>query len=116
MIFSAGGRFLAQIAQGDLPSTLNADTQHSLRGITPVLLSLVAVVALVVFWAVYIRKSPRTRRRGALLDGEADSGRLSSSGRRRRRRNRERRPRNPTRAETGGLPPAGSANVDDDSL
>ena len=117
MTLSASNLLLAAIAQGDLPSSLNTDAQLSLRGIVPILLVIAVVVGLIVFWAVYVRKSPRERQRGALLDGDSDSGRISSSGRRRRRRRaKERRPRNPTRAETGGLPPAGSAGVDDPSL
>jgi hypothetical protein len=117
MNLSACSLLLAATAPGDLPSTLNTNAQISLRGIVPVLLGIAAVLAVVMFWAVYIRKSPRERQRGALLDGESDTGRMSSSGRRRRRRrNRERRPRNPTRAETGGLPPAGAGSGDPTAL
>ncbi len=59
-------------------------------------------------WAVFIRK-----RKQDLADWRLQESRHSSSHhsdgsghRRRRRRRREHRPRNPTLAETGGLPPA----------
>ncbi|MCL4788629.1 MAG: hypothetical protein KJ070_17850 [Verrucomicrobia bacterium] len=68
---------------------------------------LVAIGLLV--WAGAIRKRHRRRsaphrphyERGSGGDHESHH----SSGRRRRRRRREHRPRNPTLAETGGLPP-----------
>lgn len=53
-----------------LPNALPTQAQDSLRGVIPVLLAIVAVVAAVLFWAVFLRKSPRTHRRGALLEGE----------------------------------------------
>jgi len=96
-----------------LPQALPTPTQGSLRGLAPVLVVLVLLIGVLVFWAVFLRKSPRTRHRGALVDGEVSGGRYSSSGRRRRRRrHRDRRPTNPTRAEAGGLPPAGSGGTD----
>ncbi|MBN8248371.1 MAG: hypothetical protein J0L84_13130, partial [Verrucomicrobia bacterium] len=95
-----------------LPQALPTQAQGSLRGLAPVLVALVVLVAGLVVWAVFLRQSPRTRRRGALVDGEVSGGRMSSSGRRRRRRRRERRPMNPTRAEAGGLPPTGSGGAD----
>ncbi len=118
MNLSACSLLLAATAQGDLPSSLNTNAQLSLRGVVPVLLAIAAVVGIIVFWAVYVRKSPRERQRGALLDGGAEGGRMSSSGhrRRRRRRDKDRRPRNPTRAETGGLPPAGAGGGDPTAL
>lgn len=95
-----------------LPNALPTQTQQSLRGVLPVLVSVFAVLALVVIWAVFVRRSPTARRRGALLEGEPPGGRHSSSGRRRRRRRRDHRPSNPTRAETGGMPPVGSGGAD----
>jgi len=95
-----------------LPQALPTQAQGSLRGLAPVLVALLFLVGVLMFWAVFLRKSPRTRRRGALVDGEVTGGRISSSGRRRRRRRRERRPTNPSRAEAGGLPPAGAGGAD----
>ncbi|MBL9175372.1 MAG: hypothetical protein JNL10_17660 [Verrucomicrobiales bacterium] len=94
-----------------LPNALPTQTRDSLRGVLPVMVAVLAVVVVVVFWAVFLRKSPATRRRGYLVDGDAPGGRHSSSGRRRRRRRREHRTSNPTRAETGGLPPAGAGGT-----
>ncbi|MCW5558133.1 MAG: hypothetical protein KIT22_09930 [Verrucomicrobiae bacterium] len=95
-----------------LPQALPTQSQGALRGLAPVLGTLVLLIGALVFWAVFLRQSPRTRRRGALVEGEVPGGRYSSSGRRRRRRHRQRRPTNPTRAEAGGLPPAGSGGAD----
>lgn len=70
-----------------------------------VLMAILVVVLFVVLWAVFIRKPARASERGRLVaakDGESDSG--SGSGGRRRRRKRDHRGRNPTLAETGGLP------------
>lgn len=94
-----------------LPQGLPAEAQGSLRGLMPVLVAVFAVLALSVIWAVFLRKPPGARRRGVLVEGEV-SDRSTGLGRRRRRRRRERRPTNPTRAETGGLPPAGAGGVD----
>jgi flagellar biosynthesis/type III secretory pathway M-ring protein FliF/YscJ len=81
--------------------------------------ALLLVVLLVVGWAVFIRK--RTRRRlgrhhahhrerygpdrSAALNGDAHSGESGQHRKRRHRRHRHRQ-RNPTLAESGGLPPA----------
>lgn len=94
-----------------LPNALPMQTQMSIRGVLPVVLSVLLVLTAVVFWAVFFRKSPNARRRGALLDGDSPGAHHSNSSRRRRRR-REHRPSNPTRAETGGLPPAGTGGSD----
>jgi hypothetical protein len=68
-----------------------------------VLMAVLGVLLLFVVWAVFIRKPGRGRRR--------ERGRLTSAappaepgGKSRRRRRRSER-RNPTLAETGGLPP-----------
>ena len=85
-----------------------------------VLLGAVGVVTLVVLlWAVYLRKRPSDRShrhrhqhhhhsapsdtRSSNNDDSFESG--ERRYRRKRRRRREHRPRNPTLAETGGLPP-----------
>ncbi len=81
-------------------------------------LGAVSVVTLCIFiWAAYIRKRPRERShrhhhrshsqadpngKPASFESEQDSERRY---RKKRRRRREHRPRNPTLAETGGLPP-----------
>lgn len=72
--------------------------------IARVMFAVLAVVVLVIGWAVFLRKPARHRERGRLVDAappEKESG--SKSGRRRHRR-RMHRGRNPTLAETGGLP------------
>jgi hypothetical protein len=76
------------------------------------------VTLLVVLWAVYLRKRPRQHQHhhhhhhshsspaalSSSENGEPDPGE-EKRYRRKRRRRREHRPRNPTLAETGGLPP-----------
>ena len=74
-----------------------------------------AVILLIVLYINFFHKmkGERTRRHrhsgsgtGASADGEAASGEGGTRVRRRKRkRRREHRPRNPTLAETGGLPP-----------
>jgi uncharacterized membrane protein YqiK len=74
-----------------------------------VLMAVLVVVLVVVLWAVFIRRPARAAERGRLVeakDGESNSA--SGSGGRRRRRKRDHRGRNPTLAETGGLPEAKS--------
>ena len=73
---------------------------------TITLIIVAAVGLLCVLWAVFLRKSDRSPGRGAIVDGPKGG----SSGRRRRRRKDKRRPRNPTRADVGGLPPIGSGD------
>ncbi|MFM8420079.1 MAG: hypothetical protein ACKOEQ_08150 [Verrucomicrobiota bacterium] len=66
-------------------------------------MAVLAVLLLAVVWAVFIRKPGRGRRRerGRLTSAPPPAG---SGGKSRRRRRRSER-RNPTLAETGGLPP-----------
>jgi hypothetical protein len=73
--------------------------------VAAVLMAVFVVVLLVVLWAVFIRKPARSAERGRLVD-KSPSGSAESSGRggRRRRKKREHAGRNPTLAETGGLP------------
>jgi len=69
-----------------------------------VLMSVLAVVLLVVLWAVFVRRPARAAERGRLVaTAPAASGGQASDGKRRRRK-KERRGRNPTLSETGGLP------------
>ena len=85
-----------------------------------ILLGAVSIVVLIVFiWAVYIRKTPRRHSHHhhhhhhsssqSNIDTDSDQQDPNANEerryRRKRRRRREHRPRNPTLAETGGLPP-----------
>jgi hypothetical protein len=95
--------------------TLSAGAREQL-----ILLGVVAIVTMwLVVWALFFRKSHRRRHRhhhghhssqGAVNEAAAanSDGDLSQPRERRkwRRRRREHHPRNPTLAETGGLPPA----------
>ena len=70
-----------------------------------IVVGVLIILALVLFlWAKFVRKSHRRHVSGMLYKKESRTG--SGFGpRRRRRRHRGHRPRNPTLAETGGLPP-----------
>ncbi len=92
-------------------------------------LGAVAVVTLLLFiWAAYFRKRPHRHshhhhhhhsddaEEASNSDSAVDSEWLGSGDRRyrrKRRRRREHRPRNPTLAETGGLPPVRSERPPD---
>ncbi len=80
-----------------LPSTdlLGARSGYS-QDLIPILLAGLAVAVIVVIWALVFRSRPRNRH--AFQTG------LPSPTRKRRSKRTERR--NPTLAETGGLPPA----------
>ena len=80
--------------------------------------ALALLTLLLVLWAVYIRKTPRRHSHhhykypapaeNKSADSVSQDGPDSGSERRyrrKRRRRRQHRPRNPTLAETGGLPP-----------
>ena len=82
--------------------------------ITVVLGIVLALTAIVFFWAIFIRKRPK-QVRGALVLERAprhskNQESHGASGRRKRRKRRPDHPdnwgRNPTLSETGGLPPA----------
>ena len=100
--------FLAQIDLNEM--TLS---WHKLSGSTRdglvVAGALLAVTLIVTTWAVFIRKRKRRASRHAddykRAPIESSSSAAGSKGRKWRRRRREHRPRNPTLAETGGLPP-----------
>jgi hypothetical protein len=77
-----------------------------------------AVILIILLWATFIRKRSRRRREhqhsryrfsrpgeAAEVQTEEDEDPPSEKRRRRRRSGRRHRPRNPTLAETGGLPP-----------
>ena len=79
--------------------------------------TLVLLTLVLVCWAAFLRKRPRQHSHHHHHHHHRSSGKSESPGadagqsqdgerrRRRRRRRREHRPRNPTLAETGGLPP-----------
>ena len=77
-----------------------------------VMMAVLGVVLLVVIWAVFIRKpsSGRRRERGRLTTAPPADSKDGESGRRRRRRRSRSGSRNPTLAETGGLPPLRDAD------
>lgn len=103
------GMLLAQakaLPGPEIPTSLDG-AKHSLSSATITLIIVAGLALLLVLWAVFVRKSPKERARGRLVEAPAGG---SSSHRRRRRRKDKHRPRNPTRAEVGGLPPPGSGN------
>ena len=109
------------LAQDLIPTDVLPGSSHwmglTLKELTMVLGAVGLVTALVLIWAVYLRKKPHrhSHHHHHHSDDSQDateSTMNSDSGvsgdrryRRKRRRRREHRPRNPTLAETGGLPP-----------
>jgi len=100
------------------PSILdNLNSEASGLRQTMIILGAISLVALgVLLWAIYIRKPRlakhhgRDSERGMLLTNDEVKSRHSSRsflgfGKRRKHRKRRARSRNPTLAETGGLPP-----------
>jgi len=84
----------------------------STRELIAILAAVGLLVCLLLVWAIFGRQRQRERSRLSDQDWtrEKNSGDDAGSGgkesrRRRRRRRREHRPRNPTLAETRGLPP-----------
>lgn len=73
--------------------------------------AVLVLVALLFFWAFFIRRRPQTQRGSLVLERapKENPERYGSSGRRRRRKRKvdhpDNLPRNPTLAEIGGLPP-----------
>ena len=108
--------FFAQILPIDvLPSSGSHWMGLTLKELL-ILLGAVSIVTLAVFiWAAYIRKGPRRHSHHHHHHSHSSSASppespdVGANGekryRRKRRRRREHRPRNPTLAETGGLPP-----------
>src|SRR5215204_5248122 len=66
----------------------------------------VLVTLCILAWAIFIRKRGRTREHQPVPRAQADKDNIAAKRRKWRRRRRDHRPRNPTLAETGGLPPA----------
>jgi len=87
-----------------LPTPVDSLDRQALSGMMPVVLVVLAVLAALMIWAVFLRRGPRNPRARVLSDDPARSGH-----RRRRHKRREHRPSNPTLAETGGLPPVKNA-------
>jgi len=101
--------FLADI---DIKDTLMPDFQKTTvsRGNLTLLFSAFGIVTvLILFWAMFIRKRPdESSRRYSYPSTDPNSNQgteTGGNGGRSRRRRKRRRPRNPTLAETGGLPP-----------
>jgi hypothetical protein len=108
---------LAQVDPKDLEALRDAakTSRPKFLGtdVSVILASVLALSALLFFWAFFLRKRPKTAR-GALVVERAEKEKHSkeaygSSGRRKRRKRRPDHPenwgRNPTLGETGGLPP-----------
>lgn len=93
-----------------LPTPVESVDRQALSGILPVALVVLGVLAALLLWAVFLRRSPRGPRDRVLSDDPPRSGR-----RRRRHRRRDHRPSNPTLAETGGLPPVKPDSDRDDA-
>jgi hypothetical protein len=104
---------LAQLEVKDLPSSWK--TADPARSDYLIVFGAALLVALLILlWAVFLRKPHRKHR--ARHPSQHSSPPMSASShvepsllalpkRRRGRRHRDRRPRNPTLAQTGGLPP-----------
>lgn len=101
--FSHAMLILADSTAPQLPTGLNPETQKAFGGGAVALIAGLLVLGLGLIWAVFFRKSDRQKSRGVISDAKG-------SGRRRRRRRSKDRPRNPTLADTGGLPPKGAGD------
>lgn len=99
----------------DLQDLLHPLTDASKEALAIIGATLLLVIALGI-WAVYFRKRGRRRKHHHSRSHNSESPRPETSAEtdavaapgRRRRRRRHHRPRNPTLAETGGLPPVRS--------
>jgi hypothetical protein len=101
---------LAQIDAGDglMPSLHKGGLSRS--GLTVLLAACGIVTFVVLCWAIFIRKRPDDSSRRYTYpsrDSKGNNAQTISEAKtgRRGRRRRKRRSRNPTLAETGGLPP-----------
>jgi hypothetical protein len=101
--------FLAQIDGKDGLVTELQKTGVSRNNLTLLFSAVGVVTLLVIVWAIFIRKKPHdSSRRYSYPPRNSDKDNISEAGPdtgRRSRRRRKRRSRNPTLAETGGLPP-----------
>ena len=100
---------LADSTAPQLPSGFKAETQKAFGDSTVAFVAGLLVLAVGVIWAVFFRKSDNQKARGVISESKG-------SGRRRRRRHSKDRPRNPTLADTGGLPAKGSGNLNPPEL
>ena len=107
---------LAQIDIKELDELKSAARSSSPKlfgtDVTVILIVVLALAAILFFWAFFLRKRPK-HTRGSLVVERAEKhsqDAYGSSGRRKRRKRRADHPanwgRNPTLSETGGLPPA----------
>jgi hypothetical protein len=105
--------FLAQLDIKDGLVTSLQKTGPSHNGLSILFGAVGLVTVLILAWAIFIRKRPdessrRYRYRSSRASSEAGTNSAANSDlpkERRKRRRRKHRPRNPTLAETGGLPP-----------
>ncbi len=103
-------------ALGDLPSPPSGPAgggpSFFLSDTVSILAAVLGLVILIVLWAVFVRKREDRRYNTLKVPTQRDRERADNDGdnrhRRRRHRRREHRGRNPTLAETGGLPPVRS--------
>lgn len=104
---------LLAAATDELPKGgIDLGFKQSLNGVVPVIIAALLVLFGFILWAAFVRRSDRRRIRGEIIEGPAPSRSRSHSGSGKGRRRRERgRPRNPTLAETGGLPPLRDPNA-----
>ena len=111
------------LAQAVFPTDVIPGSRHwmglSVKELMIVLGAVAIVTLIVVIWAAFLRKTPRRHSHHHHHDYSAreennemrseETGSAEGEGgrryRRKRRRRRDHRPRNPTLAETGGLPP-----------
>jgi hypothetical protein len=100
---------LADSTAPQLPSGFKAETQKAFGDSTVAFVAGLLVLAVGVIWAVFFRKSDNQKARGVISESKG-------SGRRRRRRHSKDRPRNPTLADTGGLPAKGTGNLNPPEL
>ena len=119
------------LAQNIIPTDVLPESWHwmglTLRELLTVLGAVGLVTLPVILWAVYLRKGPGRRSHRhhhhhqsrevttsseSPEDPDGDSS-AEKRYRRKRRRRRDHRPRNPTLAETGGLPPVRSERPPD---
>ena len=120
--------FQPLFAQTSLPTDVLPGSWHwmglTMREMLTLFGAVGVVTLLVVIWAAYIRKRPKSHSHRYHYPSDEQETSSSSSGgdpqengekryRRKRRRRREHRPRNPTLAETGGLPPLRSEHPSD---
>ena len=105
---------LAQIEPGKQLDTMREAARNNTgKGLGMDLMLILGIVlalaAILFFWAFFVRKRPRRARGALVLRTERDESQ-GSGGRRRRRKRRPEHPdnwgRNPTLGETGGLPPS----------